>query len=134
MISHDNLYEALTYMKTKDDVWERLKADFPDQIADLTSWKTNPNCSCGERLSQFFHQQIEANPNVLDKYITDWNEFNAFSQRSRETRQKNMLAGKLVEIDKGTEAWDNFVKTLAGKQFQMFSVVEREDKVAIYFL
>lgn len=38
------------------------------------------------------------------------------------------------EIDRGSEAWAAFAGSLPGKMFRMFSVVERDDKVVVYFL
>jgi hypothetical protein len=113
MINQANLTDALHLWRTKPDVWSELKTDFPEQLADLTSFESNPNCSCGGRLNKFFREKLSLDTNAL---------------------KQNLLAGKIIEIEKGEQSWAEFVPTLMGKQFHSFSVVERENKVAVYFL
>ena len=129
-ITRDVLPMALHYFKGKDEIWNKIKEDYPSQLADLTSWKENPDCACGGRITKFFSER----PVELEKYIDDAAKFDQFMSQARQHQQDNLLAGTIVEIEKGDEAFAEFFQTLSGKQFQMFSVVEREDKVAIYFL
>lgn len=134
MINITNLREALHFYRTKPDVWGALKNDFPEVLADLTSFEGNPNCSCAGRLQKFFMDKLKENPNALNKYNTDPEGLNNLISQKIQQQQMNLLAGKIVEIEKGEESWSNFVQTLIGKQFHSFSIVEREDKVAVYFL
>ena len=46
-ITRDVLPMALHYFKGKDEIWNKIKEDYPSQLADLTSWKENPDCACG---------------------------------------------------------------------------------------
>lgn len=134
MINQSNLTDALHLWRTKEDVWSEIKTDFPDQLADLTSFQDNPNCTCGSRLSKFFTKKLSEDTNILNKYNKYPEELNSFIGQRLNKQQQNMLAGKIIEIDKGEDNWAGFVAGLIGKQFHSFSVVEREDKVAVYFL
>ena len=136
MINQSNIYDALHLYRTKPDVWAELKNDFPDILADLTSFEENPNCSCGGRVSKYFRDKLKTDPNVFNKYNKYPEELNARISSRIQQQEQNMLAGKIFEIEKGEESWEKFVREflMVGKQFHSFSVVEREDKVAVYFL
>lgn len=134
MINQANLTDALHLWRTKPDVWSELKADFPEQLADLTSFENNPNCSCGGRLNKFFREKLSSDTNILNKYNKYPEELNRVIGERINMQQQNVLAGKIIEIEKGERSWSEFVQTLMGKQFHSFSIVEREDKVAVYFL
>jgi hypothetical protein len=103
-------------------------------LADLVTFKDNPNCSCRGRVFKFFTEHLEANPGSLNKYVKDASEINIKLQYLAEERANNNYAGKVFLIDKGEEAWAAFAGTLPGKMFRMFSVAERDDKVVVYFL
>jgi hypothetical protein len=129
-ISKEILPMALHYLKGNDKAWERIKTDYPTQLADLTSWKENPDCACGGRVVKFFADKA----GELDKYIDDEEKFDKYMDATMKHQQENLIAGTIVEIPKGDAAFAAFFQTLNGKQFQMFSVVERQDTVALYFL
>jgi hypothetical protein len=103
-------------------------------LADLVTFKDNPNCSCRGRVFKFFSEQLEINPTVLDQYVKNANEITLKLQSLNEERANNNYAGKVFVIDRGEEAWATFAGTLPGKMFRMFSVAERDDKVVVYFL
>ena len=134
IVNYENVHPALQYFKSDDATWERIKKDFPDQLADLVSWKENPNCQCGQRLLKFFNELLNVYPSALDKYVLDENKFNSALVKQIESQRNNLLAGKIIEVDKGEAAWHKLFESLEGKQFMAFSAVEREDKVVVYFL
>ena len=135
MINQTNLRQALHFFRTKEDVWEELKKDFPDILADLTSFQDNPNCTCAGRIHDFFIKKMAEDPNILNKYNKHPEELNAMITSQIQAQQQNVLAEKIIEVEKGEEAWQKFVfEFLMQKQFHSFSVVEREDKVAVYFI
>jgi len=134
MINANNLTDVLPFLITDEETFSRLTHDFPSMLADLVTFKDNPNCSCRGRVFKFFSEQIEANPGSLDKYIKNADEINIKLKALNEERANNSYAGKLFVVDKGEEAWATFTGSLSGKMFRMFSVAEREDKVVVYFL
>ena len=135
MINQTNLRQALHFYRTKQEVWAELKEDFPDILADLTSFEDNPNCTCAGRVHDFFMKKLSEDPNILNKYNKDPEALNEIIASQITQQQQNVLAGKIVEVEKGEEAWQKFVfEFLMQKQFHSFSVAEREDKVAVYFI
>ena len=134
IVNPQNLRAALVFFKSDDEIWEKIKADFPDQLADLVSWKENPNCQCGQRLYQFFNNLLGVHVTALDKYVVDVNKFNSEIVNQQKIEQQNLLAGQIIVIEKGEHAFQELFRSLEGKQFAMFSAVEREDTVAFYFL
>ena len=134
MINQGNVSEAISFLINNDNVFERLKSDFPEILADLITFKSNPNCSCKGRVIKYFSDQLTINPDVLEKYIYDQNALTQHLAQIQEQRLLNTYSGKVIIIPKGEQAWANFQLELINKIFRGFSVAEREDSVAIYFL
>lgn len=134
MINVNNVADVLPILIKDDEIFNRLKNDFSSILADLVTFKDNPNCSCRGRVFKFFTEQLEANPGSLDQYVKDTSTITLKLQSLAEERANNNYAGRVFEIDKGDEEWASFAGTLPGKMFRMFSVVEREDKAVVYFL
>jgi hypothetical protein len=134
MINKNNVADILPILVKDDEIFNRLQTDFSSILADLVTFKDNPNCSCRGRVFKFFSEQLEINPTVLDQYVKDASEISFKLQSLAEERANNNYAGKVFVIDKGEEAWVAFAGTLPGKMFRMFSVAERDDKVVVYFL
>jgi hypothetical protein len=134
MITIANLGDALPILIKDDSVFEQLKADFPAILADLVTFKNNPNCTCRGRVIKFFTEQLEQNKDVLEKYVKDPAGLQAEINQLVSQRAANNYSGRVFEVQKGDEAWLTFSQSLAGKAFRAFSVVERENSVAVYFL
>jgi hypothetical protein len=134
MINTNNVADVLPLLIKDDETFSRLTSDFPSILADLVTFKDNPNCSCRGRVLKFFTEHLEANPGSLDQYVKDASEISFKLQSLSEERANTNYAGKVFVIDKGEEAWAAFAGTLPGKMFRMFSVAERDDKVVVYFL
>ena len=134
MINVNNVADVLPILIKDDEIFNRLKNDFSSILADLVTFKDNPNCSCRGRVFKFFTEHLEKNPGSLDQYVKDPIEITVKLQSLSDERANNNYAGKVFIIDKGDEAWATFAATLPGKMFRMFSVAEREDKVVVYFL
>ena len=134
MINSNNVSDILPILMQDDEVVKQLQNDFPNVLADLVTFKENPNCSCMGRVFKFFSEELEKNVSILDKYIKDPSLIAIKLQSLAEERALTNYAGKIFVISKGEQAWKDFHATLPGKTFRMFSVVEREDTVAVYFL
>lgn len=150
--------QALLDVMVKDkNAFLKLKSDFPDTLADLTTYRNNPNCSCRGRVLKYFGQKIKEDANVLQPYLTpdiiakakvhkktlpepapETEEQSVADQQAaiQEMRNdpNNNYAGKVFYVDKSPEAWGQFVASLNGKFFKSFSVAERDSVVAVYFL
>jgi hypothetical protein len=134
IINLSNFNDALPIIVRDDDTFEKLKTDFPDILADLVTFKSNPNCSCRGRVMKFFGDQLNQNPDLLDKYVKDANVLNQEIQTIISSRIANTYTGKVFIIPKGEDSWQNFSATLVGKMFRGFSVVERDSSLVVYFL
>lgn len=134
MINQRNCTDALSILIQNDDTFTRLKNDFPDILADLTTFKSNPNCSCRGRVATFFNNLLATNPTLLDQYVTDSTDLAARLFSIEQERQNNNYSGRIFTIAKTEEAWKNFVHSLAGKAFRLVSVVERDNEVVIYIV
>jgi hypothetical protein len=134
MINANNVGDILPFLIQDPEVFNKMKNDFSAILADLVTFKDNPNCSCKGRVIKFFVEQIEANPLALEKYIKDPLAVSAKLQTINDERQANNYAGRTFTIPKGEESWKNFSQELKGKMFKMFSVVERENEIVVYFL
>jgi len=134
MINKNNVADILPILMQDDDVFRQLQNDFSSILADLITFRENPNCSCRGRVFKFFSEELEKNASVLDKYIKDPSLIKMELQALIEQRLSNNYAGSIFIIEKGEEAWKDFHSTLPGKMFRLFSVVERQNEVAVYFL
>ena len=134
MITISNINDALPILVKDESAFEQLKADFPGILADLVTFKSNPNCTCRGRVFKFFTEQLEQNKDVLDKYVKDPAALQTEIDKLVGQRVASNYTGKIFEIQKGDQAWQVFAQSLAGKAFRSFAVVERENTVAVYFL
>jgi len=134
MIPINQLGDSLSFIMKDDETFEQLKADFPEILADLITFRENPNCTCRGRVVKFFAEQLEKDLLVLNKYVKDREALEAEMQRLADEKQANNYFGKIFVIAKGEEAWREFAKSLIGKTFRSFSIAERDDDVAVYFL
>jgi hypothetical protein len=134
MINQGNVADSISYLISNDNVFERLKSDFPEILADLITFKSNPNCSCKGRVIKYFSDQLAINSDILEKYIYDQNALAQHLTQIQEQRLINTYSGRIITIPKGEQAWANFQSELVNKMFRGFSIVEREDSVAVYFL
>lgn len=135
MISLSNLPIVIPFLMKDDNTFNRLSNDFPEILADLTTFRTNPNCSCKGRVIKFFSDKIQQDPNLLDKYIYDQQALIIEINKFESIRQQNNYSGKIIVIPKDENAWSNLSKELnSGKFFRGFSIVERENEIAVYLL
>lgn len=134
IITQANINDALPMLIADNAVFERLKNDHPAILADLVTFKSNPNCTCRGKVMKFFSDQLAASPGCLDKYITNTVDFEKTLALIFQKRMENNFSGRMVTVPKGEQAWKEFVNSLNGKTFRSFSVYEREDSVAVYFI
>ena len=135
MIPINQLGDSFSFIMKDDETFNQLQKDFPDILADLITFRNNPNCSCRGRVMKFFTEQLEKDPLVMNKYVTDLEGLKSHLAKIQSERQRNNYSGKVFEIEKTPEAWQTFVsQTLNGKMFRNFSVAERDNTVVVYLL
>jgi hypothetical protein len=134
MINTTNLVDALPIMVKDESVFEALKADFPDILADLVTFKSNPNCTCRGRVFKFFTEKLEQNPTCLDKYVKDTAALTTELNTIKNQRMLNNYSGKVFTIENSEASWEEFSKSLAGKMFRSFAVIEKDNNLKVYFV
>jgi hypothetical protein len=121
-------------MVKDDSVFESLKTDFPDILADLVTFKSNPNCTCRGRVFKFFTEKLEQNPESLNKYVKDAAVLTAELDTIKNQRTLNNYSGKVFTVSNTDAAWEEFSRNLAGKMFRSFAVVEKDGNLKVYFV
>lgn len=118
-----------------NDAFSEMSADFPSITADLLTFKSNPNCSCKNKIIRFISGRIDAGEkDILNKYfINRENLKNSIDKMINNYEEKN-LSGKIMVIDNSEEAWRTLCKESTTKNYKSFSVVEKNDKLYVYFL
>lgn len=135
MITIANLTDTLPFLIQDNNTFISLQNDFPEILADLVSFKNNPNCSCRGRVNKFFADKLQQDPNILNKYIYDPAGLQNAISVAQTARQLNNYSGKIITLPKNEEAWKNLsIDINSGKTFRGFSVVERDNDIAVYFL
>jgi len=117
-----------------EDTFNFIKNDHPEILADLTTLKTNPNCSCRGKVAKYFQDRLGGNPTILDKYYKDKTAIVKELDVIKARRIENIIGGKIYKVALGDEAWKEFNKTITGKVFRSFSVVREYDYLWVYFL
>jgi len=117
-----------------DDVFTQIKKDYPEILADLTTLKTNPNCTCRGKVGKFFSDKLASEPTVLDKYIKDRAAVASQIDQIRQKRLENVIGGKVFKVSLGDDAWSAFNRQIQGKVYRGFSVVKEFDYLMVYFL
>jgi hypothetical protein len=140
----------------KNDVFfDSLKHKFPEILADLTSSRNNPNCSCKGRVKVYLQGKIITEQDYFNNLINNEEIKKLTQEKAEEIKnsqaptnpmekhmqmmQQNMFrnsGGRVFEIGKTEEDWKNLAKKLSEEKinFKSFSVVEKEDKLVVYFI
>ena len=125
----------LIHILIRDEAtFNALKSDFPDILADLTTLKTNANCSCRGKVGKFFSDKVAATPGLLEKYYKDKQAIARELEVIKQRRIDSVIGGKVFKVQLGDDAWRDFNKTIVGKTFRSFSVVREFDYLMVYFL
>lgn len=117
-----------------EETFNFIKNDHPEILADLTTLKTNPNCSCRGKVGKYFQDRLGGNPTILDKYYKDKAAIIKELDVIKARRIENVIGGKIYKVALGDEAWKEFNKTISGKVFRGFSVIREYDYLWVYFL
>lgn len=134
MINTTNVADSITLLVRDNDTFDLIKNDFPAILADLITFKSNPNCTCRSKVFKFFTEEVQKNPEVLNKYVKNQEEFTKELSKIVEQRNSNNYSGKVIKIENTEEAWKSLTQQLVGKAFRTFSVIEKEGQLWVYLL
>jgi hypothetical protein len=139
----------------KNDLFfNSLKGKFPEILADLTSSRNNPNCSCKNRVKAHLQSKLEAESEFFNNLLNNEEIKKIVNDKAEEIKntqikdpmeehmrmmRENMFrnsGGRVFEIGKTEQDWKNLCKKLELEKvmFKSFSVVEKEDKLVVYFV
>jgi hypothetical protein len=134
-IDKNNLANIISIILQNKDAFEELKKDFPEILADLTTFRENPNCSCRGRVTKYFNEKIVAgNESIFDKYVDHRLDLIKDINSVNSLHSEKILSGKIIKIGKNEEDWNNLWRVTSGKVFRSFSTIEKEDAIHVYFL
>ncbi len=125
-----------------DQYFDQLKNKYTEILADLTSSKVNPNCSCMNRVVNHLHPKYMSggeDKTFLDTLfekpeIKEKAEAKIMDMQIRIQTQALPRILNVVKSESGY--WENFVKTqVLGKiSFRSFSVVDKGYSVDVHFI
>lgn len=119
-----------SFLIKQESFFNSLKNKFPEILADLVSSRDNPNCSCKNRVKAFLLSKIESENTFFEKLFSKEN-----IEKIIEEKDSEIGNGKIFEIGKGEDHWISLCSRLKliNFKFRSFSVVEKEDKLIVYF-
>ena len=136
ILNKNNILDTVSYICSKESSYNKLKKDFEEINNDLIEYKSNKINS--EKIFNFFYKKLLNNPGIFTAYIENFNEFKKKLETIEESKQKkieaNNLSGKSFTIDNNEKSWLYFAKQVSKKIFKSFYIIEKGDKLEVYFL
>ncbi len=137
-----------------DTFFNSLKEKFPEILADLTSSRNNPNCSCKNRVKAHLQSKLQTESEFFNNLLNNEEIKKIVNEKAEEIKntqikdpmeehmkmmRENMFknsGGRVFEIGKSEQDWKNLCKKLELEKiiFKSFSVVEKENKLVVYFV
>jgi hypothetical protein len=157
-MTFQELLNSPIFFKTliKNDIFfNSIKDKFPEILADLTSSRNNPNCSCNGRVRAHLQANLTNEADYFNDLINNEDIKRITEQKIEEIKtsqvpnnpmenhmqmmQQNMFrnsVGRIFEIGKTEEDWKNLAKKLNEERifFKSFSIIEKADKLVVYFI
>ena len=130
-INNENLLFIIRKILDDDFLFKKLRKEFPPIVGDLVSFKYNPNCSCRSKVLKYFEDKLKENKNILGDYVSNMNGLEKQLQEIENNKEK-ILSGKIFTIPK--KSWEEFAKSIEGKHYRSFSMVEKNQELKLYFL
>lgn len=144
-----NIGPYLDILVKNEKIFEALKSKYPDILADLTSSKFNPTCSCRGRVTAFLNKKYTEGDKDFIDFLLNLDEIKESklqvdeSLKKMETERNKILSAarensisNIYQVPKGPKGWEDFTKFVIEKNimFRSFSVVEKNDYLEVYFL
>lgn len=144
-----NITVYLDLLVKNEKIFEALKNKYPEILADLTSSKFNPTCSCRGRVGTFLNKKYEEGDKdfidfilSLDEIKEEKSKIDEAIKRQEENRKVQVIdklengTNHIYQVPKGPKGWEDFNKFVHEKGiiFRGFSIVEKENYLEVYFL
>lgn len=144
-----NITYYLDILVRNEKIFEALKNKYPEILADLTSSKFNPSCTCRGRVGTFLNKKYEEGDKDFLDFLLSLDDIKeekskideAIKKREEdrkvkvETQLENATT-HIYQVPKGPKGWEDFNKFVNEKGiiFRAFSVVEKDNYLEVYFL
>lgn len=144
-----NIGPYLDILVKNEKIFESLKNKYPEILADLTSAKFNPTCSCRGRVATHLNkkytegdkefidfllsvEEIKEQKEKIDVLLKEMEEKN----KARAEVAKDSSISNIYQVPKGPKGWEDFSKFVneKGMAFRSFSVVDKGEFLEVYFL
>lgn len=136
----NKIHKYLRILLDLEPVYNTLQEKFPNLLDDLISAKTNPSCTCNQRIIEGLtksYQESNESKNLIDDIFSRPDvveEIKNYDEAIEEWRRKEEeLFGKVHVIGKSSENWNdfrNFIRS-QGLQIQAISVIEKGDNLEV---
>jgi hypothetical protein len=121
---------------TVEQVRDAFINHFSEIAADITSYKSNPGCSCRHKVEKYLEQ------NKDEAYELLLSIFNSNPSLQENINNVNSMYeyipvnGRVVTLDNTEEAWAQFVQKINAEKwsFMNFSTSSYGDKLRVYFI
>jgi hypothetical protein len=137
-----------TFLKN-ETFFNSIRDKFPDILGDLTSSRDNPNCSCKGRVRGFLQSRIQNDNNYFNELLNNQEVKDLIIEKQQEIRstqqpiasQMNAQqfaanSARVFQIGKTDEDWKRLSERLFNEKlmFRSFSIIEKPDKLIVYFI
>jgi hypothetical protein len=144
-----NIGPYLDILVKNEKIFESLKNKYPDILADLTSSKFNPTCSCRGRVAVHLNKKYAEGDKDFIDFLLNLEEIREEKQKideairqKEENKSKNLESfrdnsvSNIYEVPKGPKGWEDFNKFVIEKGivFRSFSLLDKGDHLEVYFL
>jgi hypothetical protein len=144
-----NIAPYLDILVKNEKIFEALKNKYPDILADLTSSKFNPTCSCRGRVAAHLNKKYTEGDKDFIDFLLNLEEIRQdkekIDQIIKENEQKNSnnleafrenSTSHIYQVPKGPKGWEDFNKFVMEKGivFRSFSILDKGDHLEVYFL
>jgi hypothetical protein len=128
-------------MVEMDSIFDILKIKYPETLDDMTSWKINSKCDCGQRFINFINKKHKEEDKVFFDSILENLDFisytNDLTKKLSDENEKRQFSGKIIKIDRSFESWENLAKTLRMNKavFKSFFILDTgKEELEVRFL
>jgi hypothetical protein len=145
-----NIGPYLDVLVRNEKIFEALKNKYPEILADLTSAKFNPTCSCRGRVAAHLNKKYQEGDKDFIDFLLNMDEIKdgkakidemlkKIEEKNKEKAQevaKDTSVSNIYQVPKGPKAWEDFHKFVneKGIPFRGFSLLDKGDYLEVYFL
>lgn len=124
-----------------DVFFDLVKTRYPEAADDMISWKSNNNCSCGNRFLKLLNEKRKHPEEKL--FLDTILENESFINKSKEIESRNLEAykkrlfhGRIIKIDKSPESWEDLSNQLLSINaiYRSFALVDNGSELEVRFL